>query len=74
MHEYSQALTVQGSLNFSVTWARVPAHLLETGTLRVHLQHASGLKAGDRNGLSDPYAELSLAGQQHRSRTLKKSC
>ena len=73
VHEYSEALPTQGSLSFSVTWARVPAHLLETGTLRVHLRHATGLKSADRNGLSDPYAKLSLAGQQHRSKTLKKT-
>ena len=73
VHEYSEVLPTQGSLSFSVTWTRMPAHLLETGTLRVHLQHASGLKSADRNGLSDPYAKLSLAGQQHKSKTVKRT-
>ena len=72
-HEFSEALPTQGSLSFSVTWARVPAHLLESGTLRVHLQQGTGLKAADRNGFSDPYVKLSLAGQQHKSKTIKKT-
>lgn len=73
VHEFSEALSTQGSLSFSVTWARVPPHMLESGTLRVHLQRASDLKAADRNGYSDPYVKLSLAGQSHKSKTIKKT-
>ena len=73
VHEFSEALTTQGSLSFSVTWARVAPHMLESGTLRVHLQRASDLKAADRNGFSDPYVKLSLAGQSHKSKTIKKT-
>ena len=38
------------------------ARLNAQGVLVVRLLHASGLKAMDRNGSSDPYAKLSLAG------------
>ena len=42
-------------------------------TLRVMLQHASGLKAMDRNGSSDPYAKLTLRGETRTSKTVKKT-
>ena len=43
------------------------------GTLHVHLVSATGLKSADRNGKSDPYARLRLAGQQLRSKTLMET-
>ena len=45
----------------------------EMGTLHVHLVSATGLKSADRNGKSDPYARLRLAGQQLRSKTLMET-
>ena len=30
-------------------------------------------RAADRGGTSDPYVKLSLAGQQHKSKTIKKT-
>lgn len=41
----------------------VPTH----GTMRVHLTHASGLRAGDLSGLSDPYMVISYAGHKEKS-------
>ena len=45
----------------------------ESGTLQIHLQRARGLMSADRNGLSDPYATLSLAGQSHKSKTIRNT-
>lgn len=45
----------------------------ERGTLRVTLRRASGLAAGDLNGLSDPYALLLLRGVKHKSKTVNRS-
>lgn len=45
----------------------------ESGTLQIHLQRARGLISADRNGLSDPYAKLSLAGQSHTSKTIRNT-
>ena len=36
-----------------VEW--VPARMLQTGALRVHLLEGVGLKPMDKNGLSDPF-------------------
>ena len=46
------------------------ATYLELGVLHVHLVGATGLKAADRNGKSDPFAKLSLAGQRAKSKTI----
>ena len=43
------------------------------GTLHVQLLRANGLKAADANGLSDPYAKLSIGATTYRSRTINKS-
>ena len=45
----------------------------EEGTLRVQVIRARGLLAADRNGLSDPFVTLAVAGQRHRSRTIKRT-
>ena len=47
-----------------------PTQCTDAGTLRVHLQSATSLRPADRNGLSDPYATLSVAGQMHKSKTV----
>ena len=44
---------------------------LEHGLLRVHLIGAKGLKPADRNGKSDPYVRLLIAGQRAKSKTIK---
>jgi Ca2+-dependent lipid-binding protein len=43
------------------------------GMLRVMLKSASGLRAADLNGKSDPYVTLSLRGVQHKSRVVTRS-
>ena len=50
-----------------------PANLAGSGVLIVHLQQATGLKAGDRNGLSDPYVKLTLGRQTKKSKTISKT-
>ena len=50
-----------------------PAGDPTSGSLLVHLSHATNLKAMDRNGFSDPYVKLTLRGQTHKSKTIKKS-
>ena len=42
-------------------------------TLRVHLHGATGLRAADKNGLSDPYVKLSAAGQSVQSKILSRT-
>jgi len=71
--EFSEPLPTQGSLVFSVSWEAVAAEQVSRGTLHVLLQRASGLKAMDRNGKSDPYAKLTLQGVTHKSKTIKKT-
>ena len=44
-----------------------------SGTMRVLLSHARGLKSMDSNGYSDPYAKLILGEQKHKSQTKKKT-
>ena len=46
---------------------------LEHGTLHIHLIDAGGLKAADKNGLSDPYVKLSLGGRRAKSKTIKET-
>ena len=43
------------------------------GGLRVTVESATGLKAADSNGLSDPYATLVCQGKRYRTRTIKKT-
>ena len=71
--DFAEALPTQGSLIFSVTWVPMAAHMLSHGTLHVQLSHASGLKAADANGKSDPYVKLTLAGTTKQSKTIKKT-
>lgn len=68
-----QAVALRGCVIFDISFTHVAPHLLERGVLHVHLMHATNLKAADRNGLSDPYVKLSLWGQQHKSKTIKKT-
>lgn len=51
----------------------VSHNLQEEGTLHVHLKKGTGLKAADRNGLSDPYLKLSLGAKLFKSTTIKKT-
>ena len=49
------------------------ADLEAEGTLFVQLLRAKGLLAADANGLSDPYAKLSLGEQNQRSRKMRRT-
>ena len=51
----------------------VLADLNAFGTLYVMLERATGLKAADSNGLSDPYARLTIGGTSHKSKTIRKT-
>ena len=49
-------------------------HMAPTaGTLHVTCTHATGLRAADANGLSDPYLSLRIGAQEIRSRIVKKT-
>ena len=41
------------------------------GSVRVHLSHATGLRAADPNGLSDPYIKIKLGGLVETGPTIK---
>ena len=43
----------------------------QEGTLTVHLKSASGLKAADLNGKSDPYVKVGVGGKEKQSRVQK---
>lgn len=43
------------------------------GTMNVCLVRASGLKAADSNGLSDPYVKLTISGLTQKSKIVKKN-
>jgi hypothetical protein len=43
------------------------------GTLSIFVSHAVGLRAADRGGTSDPYVVLRTAGQEARSKVIKKN-
>ena len=45
----------------------------KAGRVHVHLSHATGLRAADNDGLSDPYVLLNLGGRQERSAVVKKT-
>jgi hypothetical protein len=49
------------------------ADLGGSGTLRITLSHALGLKSMDSNGFSDPYVKLSLGKHHVKSKTIKKT-
>ena len=49
------------------------AALQAHGRLRVHLSHASNLRAADVNGSSDPFIVLILGGRTQRSAVVKKN-
>ena len=63
--ELIRDLPTKGTVHFSVTWLPkgVVSYTLELGTLHVHLKRASGIKAGDWNGSSDPYVKVLSGGQ-----------
>ena len=43
------------------------------GSMRIVLVNGRDLKSADRNGLSDPYAYLRLAGKKRKSKTIMKT-
>jgi len=71
--DFVESLSTQGSLTFSVEWESVSSVMLASGSLHVHLSHATNLKAMDSNGFSDPYVKLALRGQTHKSKTIRKT-
>ena len=46
---------------------------MAVGTLGVTVLNATGLKAMDRNGFSDPYVKVSVAGVTKKTKTMKKT-
>ena len=71
--EFNEPLPSQGFLLFSVSWEALAPETIAPGTLHVQLVRATGLKAMDRGGLSDPYVKLTLAGEGRKSKTIKKT-
>ena len=72
-HQFSEALSTQGRLEFGVSWEPLGAHMIGHGTIHIFLSHATDLKSMDSNGFSDPYVKLSLGGKTHKSKTIKKT-
>ena len=78
--EVEKPLSSKGTVSLVLTWtprghtAPPPDPALAVlGTLQVRLKGASGLRGADLNGLSDPYAVLTLRGVKHKSKTISKS-
>ena len=59
-------------LYFVLRWesAAIPS---SSGIMHLRLSHAEGLRAADRNGLSDPYVKVAMAKQNLRSCTVKRT-
>ena len=53
--------------------AATPASQDDRGSFYVRIVRASGLKAADRNGLSDPYIKLTINEKTVRSKTMRKT-
>jgi hypothetical protein len=73
LERMSQAAAVlQACIRLRQRWVRFKRRLLEAGTLLVRLDSASGLKAVDFGGTSDPYVVLSIGEQKHTSSTIDR--
>ena len=70
-----EQLPTRGFVHFSVTWLPKGdvSYTLELGTLHVHLKRASGIKAGDWNGSSDPYVKVLSGEREARGKVVKSS-
>mmetsp|Transcript_51922 Transcript_51922/g.127462 ORF Transcript_51922/g.127462 Transcript_51922/m.127462 type:complete len:160 (+) Transcript_51922:117-596(+) len=66
------AAAAAGSKPNEVRRVAVPASLRPANVL-VTVHSASDLPAGDRNGLSDPFARVELGKQKRKTRTVSKS-
>lgn len=63
---------IPGRLHLAMRWENAAIDS-SVGTMHARLLSAEGLRAADRNGLSDPYVKLSLGEQQLRSTTVKRT-
>ena len=71
---WEQPLHPQGTLLLRLTELDVPAHLIASGRLVVHVIDADGLPPCDPpSGLADPYVKLSCGGFMRRSRVLEQT-
>ena len=70
-NQKGEATSEHSSKNRSMQGIDIESAYLEHGLLRVHLIGAKGLKPADRNGKSDPYVRLLIAGQRAKSKTIK---
>ena len=63
-----------GKLYLALRWesAAVPPSS-SSGVMHLRLSHGEGLRAADRNGLSDPYVKLSMGDQRLCSRIVKRT-
>ena len=58
-------------LNIRLEWT--PDTTPRPGTIVVHVRHATGLKAGDRSGTSDPYVKVTLGKRTQKTGTVKRT-
>ena len=70
---FNEALPTKGTLEFTVTWEELPARMTTSGTLEIVLEGATDLISADANGLSDPYARISLGDVRHKSKVAKRT-
>lgn len=49
------------------------ARVAKKGTVKVHVKRASGLKAADKNGLADPFVQMSIGKKVHKTKAKEKT-
>ena len=67
-------MPTRGRVALAVAGRPIEPRLVEPGTLHVHLDSGTGLKAVDFGGSSDPYVKLSCGEEQHVSSYISSNC